>query len=177
MKTKLLLVLILLAQTFYAQEITGSWKGELDLGRMTLPLVLDIKKENNIYLSTAKSPKQGDEIIPVDKTEFINNELVFEMKALRASYKGQFKTDHFEGTFIQNSRSFPLNFYKNDGKEKLNPKDEKIKGISKNGINTAKIDDFLNYISQNKQGIGSITIFQTEKKFIKKVSVKTNYLM
>lgn len=168
MKTKLLLVLILLAQTFYAQEITGSWKGELDLGGMTLPLVLDVKKENNIYVSTAKSPKQGDEIIPVDKTEFINNELVFEMKALRASYKGQFKTDHFEGTFTQNSRSFPLSFYKNDGKEKPNPKDEKIKGISKNGINTAKIDDFLNYISQNKQGIGSITIFQNGKEIYQK---------
>lgn len=168
MKTKLLLVLILLAQTFYAQEIIGSWKGELDLGGMTLPLVLDVKKENNIYVSTAKSPKQGDEIIPVDKTEFINNELVFEMKALRASYKGQFKTDHFEGTFTQNSRSFPLSFYKNDGKEKPNPKDEKIKGISKNGINTTKIDDFLNYISQNKQGIGSITIFQNGKEIYQK---------
>lgn len=168
MKTKLLLVLIVLAQTFYAQEITGSWKGELDLGGMTLPLVLDVKKENNIYLSTAKSPKQGDEIIPVDKTEFINNELVFEMKALGASYKGQFKTDHFEGTFTQNSRSFPLSLYKNDGKEKPNPKDEKIKGISKNGINIAKIDALLNYISQNKQGIGSITIFQNGKEIYQK---------
>ena len=167
MKTKLLLVLILLAQTFYAQEITGSWKGELDLGGMTLPLVLDVKKENNIYVSTAKSPKQGDQIITVDKTEFLNSELAFEMKALNASYKGQFKTDHFEGTFTQNSRSFPLSFYKNDGKEP-NPKDEKIKGISKNGINTTKIDDFLNYISQNKQGIGSITIFQNGKEIYQK---------
>lgn len=168
MKTKLLLVLIVLAQTFYAQEITGSWKGELDLGRMILPLILDIKKENNIYVSTAKSPEQGNQIIPVDKTEFINNELVFEMKALGASYKGQFKTDHFEGTFTQNSRSFPLSLYKNDGKEKPTPKDEKIKGIGKNGINTTKIDDFLNYISQNKQGIGSITIFQNGKEIYQK---------
>ncbi|WP_445431319.1 serine hydrolase domain-containing protein [Chryseobacterium indoltheticum] len=168
MKTKLLLVLIVLAQIFYAQEITGSWKGELDLGGMTLPLVLDVKKENNTYASTAKSPKQGDQIITVDKTEFLNSELVFEMKALGASYKGQYKTDHFEGTFTQNSRSFPLSLYKNDGKEKPNPKDEKIKGISKNGINTAKIDDFLNYITQNRQGIGSITIFQNGKEIYQK---------
>ncbi|MBO6184139.1 MAG: beta-lactamase family protein [Chryseobacterium sp.] len=168
MKTKLLLVLILLAQTFYAQEISGSWKGELDLGGMILPLVLDVKKENNIYVSTAKSPKQGNQIITVDKTEFTNNELVFEMKALGASYKGQFKTDHFEGTFTQNARSFPLSLYKNDGKENPNPKEKKIKDISKNGINTAKIDDFLNYISQNKQGIGSITIFQNGKEIYTK---------
>ena len=49
MKTKLLLVLILLAQTFYAQDLTGSWKGEIDLGGMQLPLILNIKKENNAH--------------------------------------------------------------------------------------------------------------------------------
>lgn len=168
MKTKLLLVLILLAQTFYAQEITGTWKGELDLGGMTLPLVLTISKENNQYVSTAQSPKQGNEIMPVDKTELINNELKFEMNALGASYKGQFKTDHFEGTFSQNSKSFPLNLYKNDGKEKTEPKVLISKDVKKSEINTAKIDDFLNYITQNKQGIGSITIFKDGKEIYQK---------
>lgn len=168
MKTKLLLVLILLTQTFYAQEITGSWKGELDLGGMTLPLVLNISKENNHYVSTAQSPKQGNEIMPVDKTEFINNELKFEMNALGASYKGQFKNDHFEGTFEQKSKSFPLNLYRDDGKEKTKPKVLISKDIKKSGINTAKIDDFLNYITQNKQGIGSITIFKEGKEIYQK---------
>jgi hypothetical protein len=45
MKTKLLLVLILLAQTFYAQDLTGSWRGEIDLGAMKLPLLLISKKK------------------------------------------------------------------------------------------------------------------------------------
>lgn len=76
MKTKLLLVLILLAQTFHAQDLTGLWRGEIDLGGMQLPLILHIKKENNSYISTARSPKQGDKIITVDKTEFSNNELI-----------------------------------------------------------------------------------------------------
>lgn len=169
MKTKLLLVLTLLAQIFYAQEITGSWKGELDLGGMILPLVLDVKKENNIYVSTARSPKQGNQIIPVDKTEFINNELVFEMNALGATYKGQFKKDHFEGIFTQNSKSFPMNLYKDDGKEKPKPKDVVItKDLGKTAINTAKVDDFLNYITTNKQGIGSVTIFKEGKKVYEK---------
>ena len=59
MKTKLLLVLILLAQTFYAQDLTGSWKGELDLGGMQLPLILDIKKENNQIIKVVKLAKDG----------------------------------------------------------------------------------------------------------------------
>lgn len=169
MKTKLLLMLTFLAQIFHAQEITGSWKGELDLGGMILPLVLDVKKENNKYVSTAKSPKQGNQIIPVDKTEFINNELVFEMIALDASYKGQFKNDHFEGTFTQRSKPFPLNLYKDGGKEQPKSKDVTItKDIKKEGINTSKIDDFLDYITKNKQGIGSVAIFKDGKEIYQK---------
>ncbi|WP_051878875.1 serine hydrolase domain-containing protein [Chryseobacterium sp. FH1] len=168
MKTKLLLVLILLAQTFYAQDLTGSWKGELDFGGMQLPLILDIKKENGTYTSTARSPKQGDKIISVDKTEFNNNELIFEMKEIDASYKGQYIEDHFEGTFTQKGRSLPLNFFKNNGDEKPNPKDERVKDIGNREIDNAKLDDFLDYISKNKQGIGSISIFRKGKEVYKK---------
>jgi len=168
MKTKLLLVLILLAQTFYAQDLTGSWRGELDLGGMQLPLILNIKKENNVYVSTARSPKQGDKIITVDKTEFSDNELIFEMNALGASYKGQYKTDHFEGTFIQNGHTFPLNLSKNNDDEKPTLKDEKIKDIGNRDINTAKLDDFFSYITKNKQSIGSISIFRKGKEVYKR---------
>lgn len=168
MKTKLLLVLILLAQTFYAQDLTGSWKGELELGGMQLPLIFNIKKENNAYISSAKSPKQNDKIITVDKTEFANNELVFEMNELSASYKGLLIKDHFEGTFKQNGRSFPLNLFKNNGDEKTNPKNEKIKDIGNREINTAKLDDFLDYMTQNKQSIGNISIFQKGKEVYKR---------
>ena len=142
MKTKLLLVLILLAQTFYAQDLTGSWKGEIDLGGMQLPLILNIKKENNAYTSSARSPKQGDKLITVDKT------------------------DHFEGTFTQRERSFPLNFFRNKGEP--DPKNEKIKDIGNREINTAKLDDFFKYITQNKQSIGSISIFRKGKEVYKK---------
>ena len=168
MKTKLLLLLILLAQTFYAQDLTGSWKGELDLGGMQLPLILDIKKENNAYISTAKSPKQGDKIITVDKTEFNNNELIFEMNELDASYKGQFLKDHFEGTFTQKGRSFPLDLFKSNGDEKPNPKDERVKDIGNREIDNKKLDDFLDYITKNKQGIGSISIFRKGKEVYQK---------
>ena len=166
MKTKLLLVLILLAQTFYAQDLTGSWKGEIDLGGMQLPLILNIKKENNAYTSSARSPKQGDKLITVDKTDFTNNELIFEMNELGASYKGTYKTDHFEGTFTQRERSFPLNLFRNKGEP--DPKDEKIKDIGNREINTAKLDDFFKYITQNKQSIGSISIFRKGKEVYKK---------
>ncbi len=170
MKTKLLWVLIVLAQTFYAQEITGSWKGDLDMQGMKLPLILTIKKEKDRYISTAGSPKQSDKEIPVSKTEFVNNELIFEIEGINASYKGQFKTDHFEGIFTQNAFSGPLNLYKNDpNKTGINDaQDLKLKDIGTRAINTSKIDDYLNYIIQNKQGIGSVSIFRNGKEIYQK---------
>ncbi len=169
MKTKFLLVLILLAQTFYAQDLTGSWQGEIDLGAMKLPLILNVKKDGDIYISTAKSPKQGDKIIAVDKTEFINNQLIFEMKDLDASYKGQFKTDHFEGIFTQRSRDFNLNLSMIDEKnlDKVS-KESQINDLGNREINTKKIDDFLNYMTDNKQSVGSISIFRNGKEVYQK---------
>ena len=169
MKTKFLLVLILLAQTFYAQDLTGSWTGEIDLGAMKLPLILTIKKDGAQYTSTARSPKQGDKIITVDRTEFANNELIFEMKDLDASYKGQLKTDHFEGIFTQRSRDFNLNLSRIDDKNaEKSGKESKIPDIGNKEINTKKIDDFLNYMTDNKQSIGSISIFRNGKEIYQK---------
>lgn len=169
MKTKLLLVLIVLAQTFYAQDLTGSWTGDIDLGAIKLPLILTIKKNGAKYTSTARSPKQGDKIIPLDKTEFANNELIFEMKNLDASYKGQFKTDHFEGVFTQRSIDYTLNLSKIDEKNgEKSGKYSKIPDIGNREINTKKIDDFLNYMTDNKQSIGSISIFRNGKEIYQK---------
>lgn len=119
MKTKLLLVLIVLAQTFYAQEITGNWKGDLDIQGMKLPLVLHISKDGENLKSTVDSPKQGAKDIPVDHTTFANNELIFEVKALSVSYKGILKNGKIEGTFQQGSMSLPLTFETLIGEEKV----------------------------------------------------------
>ncbi|MDP9957731.1 CubicO group peptidase (beta-lactamase class C family) [Epilithonimonas hungarica] len=169
MKTKFLLVLILLAQTFHTQDLTGSWQGEIDLGAMKLPLILNIKKDGNKYISTAKSPKQGDKTITVDRTEFANNELIFEMKDLDASYKGQLKTDHFEGTFTQRSRDFNLDLSRTNEKnvDKIS-KESKIEDLGSREINTKKIDDFLNYMTENKQSVGGISIFRNGKEVYQK---------
>ncbi len=119
MKTKLLMVLILLAQIFYAQEIIGNWKGELDIQGMKLPLILHISKDGENLKSTLDSPKQGAKDIAVDKTSFINNELNLEVKALSVSYKGTLKNEKIEGIFQQGSMSLPLIFEPFFGEEKV----------------------------------------------------------
>lgn len=117
MKTKTLFVFaaFLFASFFRAQTIEGSWKGELDFQGMKLPIILNIKKNGSLYSSTVDSPKQGAKDIPVDKTDFMNNELSFEQKMLGATYKGKLNKGKIEGVFTQGEVKIPLTFSPNTG--------------------------------------------------------------
>ncbi|MGH1516034.1 serine hydrolase domain-containing protein [Chryseobacterium sp. JK1] len=153
MKIKLLSVLVFLAHLCHAQ-IEGTWKGELDLKSTKLPIIIKVKKEKNGYSSALTSPMQSSQSINADQTQFSNDELNFEIQNLGASYKGTFKADHFEGNFTQKGRTFPLNFFRELQKS------QDVPYLNGKAINSKKIDDFLDYIVQNNQGIGSVTIFR-----------------
>lgn len=162
MKTKLLLVLACLAQFCHAQ-IEGTWNGELDIQNMKLPVIFKISKNTKGYATTLTSPKQSSKEIAVDKTDFNNNELSLEIASIHAGYKGIYKTDHFEGNLIQNGKTTLLNLYKES-----QPESEDIPYLNGKAINTQKIDDFLNYMVQNNQEIGSIAIFRNGKAIYKR---------
>ncbi|WP_164465184.1 serine hydrolase domain-containing protein [Chryseobacterium lactis] len=153
MKTKLIVVLVLLAQLCYAQ-IEGIWNGELDTQTMKLPLILKVKKEKKGYSSLLNSPKQSTQDIGVDKISFNNNELNFEIQKINVSYKGIYQTDHIEGTFTQNGKTFPLNLFRELKKS------ADIPYLNGKAINIQKIDEFLDYFVKNNQGIGSLSIFR-----------------
>lgn len=109
MKTKILTLTCLLASLFtFAQEITGSWHGELDVQGMKIPLIFNIMAEGDNLTSTMDSPKQGAKGIPVTKTTFNNNELLIEATNLMVTYKGTLQEDIIEGLFIQNKIEIPL---------------------------------------------------------------------
>ncbi|BAP30542.1 uncharacterized protein CHSO_1505 [Chryseobacterium sp. StRB126] len=154
MKIKLLLVLACLAQICHAQ-IEGTWNGELDTESIKLPVIFKISKKSKAYTSILISPKQSLREIPVEKTDFNNNELSFKIGSINAGYKGIYKTDHFEGNLIQNGRTIALNLYRDN-----KPKSSDIPYLNGKAINTQKIDDFLNYMVQNNQEIGSMAIFR-----------------
>jgi uncharacterized protein len=108
MKTKILTVLLLSIQFIFAQDITGSWKGELEIQGMKLPLIVHIKKEGENYSSTMDSPKQGATNIPVTKTSFAANQLDLDIAALSVNYSGKYVNDTFEGIFKQGNMELPL---------------------------------------------------------------------
>jgi D-alanyl-D-alanine carboxypeptidase len=154
MKTKLFLVLIFLAHLCHAQ-IEGTWNGELDTQSMKLPVIVRISKKSKDYTAVLISPKQSSKEIPVDKLSFDHNELSFDIENIRAGYKGIYKTDHFEGSLLQNGKTMTLNLYRD-----VKPEGSDVSYLNGKAINTQKIDDFLAYMTQNNQAIGSISIFR-----------------
>jgi hypothetical protein len=87
---------------------------------MKLPLIFNIKTEDNSLKSTLDSPKQGAKDLPVKSTQFENNILTIEATDLGISYKGNYNNGKIEGTFKQGNRELPLNLEKNQSQKEYN---------------------------------------------------------
>ncbi|MBC7440842.1 MAG: alpha/beta hydrolase, partial [Flavobacterium sp.] len=103
-----------------SQEIKGTWKGDLEVQGTKLPLVFNIKQNENKLVSTMDSPMQGAKDIPVTSTTFEKNELVLSIPTMQIHYKGVLKGDKIEGTFSQGQMSLPFTLSrKKDGEAVL----------------------------------------------------------
>lgn len=105
---KLLIILGITVQTVWAQDITGTWSGELSVQGMKLPLVFHITKNGDSYKTTMNSPRQGTGDMPVQETLWQNGELVLRVPALNMTYTAKFINDTLEGTFSQRGLNVPL---------------------------------------------------------------------
>ncbi|MBP4139475.1 alpha/beta hydrolase family protein [Flavobacterium geliluteum] len=112
MKTKILTLMLLSILFIFAQEITGSWQGELDVQGMKLPLIIHIKKDGNKLVSSLESPKQGVTNIPISTISFIENQLLFDATSLGLSYSGKYNNETIDGIFKQGGMEIPLIFTK-----------------------------------------------------------------
>lgn len=173
MKTKTLFILFLLSiQQIFAQEIVGSWKGELPENK--LPLIIHIEKDQNSYKATLESPLQSSTQIPISKISFINNELVLDISNINASYKGKFEKDTISGNFVQNGKIFPLTLEPFDKKSSTNEDLEPLKLSSNINESLKKIDDFISYLEKNNAEAGEISIFKDGKEIYKRNFWVTN---
>ncbi|MCE3075864.1 serine hydrolase domain-containing protein [Chryseobacterium gwangjuense] len=169
MKTKISFSLFLLSiQLIFAQQITGSWKGELDFDGTKLPIIINIEKDKDSYKALLDSPAQGAEGIPAEKTSFLNNELTLEISSANASYKGKLEGNKISGSFIQNGKAIPLILQSYDKKNNTDEKLEvlKLTGNLQEGLN--KIDDFISYLEKNNAEAGEISIFKEGKEVYKR---------
>ncbi len=103
-------ILLLIAFGFpaFAQNITGSWGGTLDIQGNKLRLVFNITKTDSAYVTKLDSPDQGAFGLPTTKTTFGDNRLEIVASGLGLSYSGTLEQDSINGTFSQGGMSFPL---------------------------------------------------------------------
>lgn len=102
MKTKLFILILLIAQIFYAQDITGTWYGTLDIRGQKLPLVIYISEKDKVYSSTFDSPLQGAKNIPIEITTFVGAKLLLSAKKVGFVFEGKLNSGKIEGNFSQN---------------------------------------------------------------------------
>jgi len=169
MKTKFLFILFLTGiQQIFAQQITGTWKGELDFEGNKLPIIITIENDKNSYKALLDSPSQGVEGIPADKTSFINNELALEISSANATYKGKLESNTISGDFIQNGKTLRLVLKPYDKKTHKDDLPELLKLSSNMKESLNKIDDFISYLEKNKAEAGEISIFKDGKEIYKR---------
>ncbi|MDR2126778.1 MAG: S9 family peptidase, partial [Prevotellaceae bacterium] len=115
----LALIVILLLTTMKAkntQEITGDWKGTLNVQGVNMELIFHIAANDGTYSTTVDVPMQSVSGIAIDTTELVNDELTLSSVQLQFSYKGTLKDGAIEGNFEQAGMSLPLTLTKFENK-------------------------------------------------------------
>ncbi|SDL95915.1 hypothetical protein SAMN05421823_109137 [Catalinimonas alkaloidigena] len=117
MKTFFLYLLLVgvLVETTWAQDLTGTWQGALSVQGQSLPLVVHLKPVDGGYTGTLDSPKQNAFGLAISSVELNQKRLTLGLTALGASYEGTLVTaDSLAGTWKQGGASFPLNLKRTD---------------------------------------------------------------
>lgn len=111
MKIKLGILALALALLGCAQAValTGSWRGSLSFGGVSLPLVFNFTESTSGATEcTMDSPNQGARGIPVSVALCTADSVSLECKAIGATYNGKIAGGTITGTFRQGGMSFPL---------------------------------------------------------------------
>jgi len=125
MKYKILILIVFLLPAVAMAQVSGYWKGTLDLGPQQLEIGFDIKNDDSLT-AALDVPAQGAYGIPAE-CSFKDNDLIINIKSIGATYKGSQNDEKIVGTFSQGGMDFPLELTKSDRQQikKVRPQDPK----------------------------------------------------
>lgn len=112
-KTILSFLLVFTTITASAQDLRGTWAGDLRVGPTTLPLVLHVNTDDKgVATCTMDSPAQSAKGIRT-KVDYIKDDsLAVSIPMIGASFKGRIQGAELKGTFMQNGMQLPLTLKK-----------------------------------------------------------------
>jgi len=115
MKKVLTFIALLTAMTATQAQITGDWKGTLEVPGMKLELIFHITGEGDNLAATLDVPLQGATGIPA-KATFANNSLTINVTAAGIKYSGALDGSTINGNYEQAGMTLPLKLEKFESK-------------------------------------------------------------
>jgi uncharacterized protein len=107
--------LILISSWSYGQEITGEWKGALEVQGTRLRIVFHVNKINNQLEATVDSPDQNAAGIKVTAVNFVYPNVKFEVSSTGGVYEGTMSSDKtITGKWVQAGTAYFLALVKSD---------------------------------------------------------------
>ena len=114
MKRNLLIALLAaVAMTSWAQvnptsALVGSWSGKLDVGSMTLTIVLKLEQADGYVKVTMDSPDQAVQGLSAKKECLTDDSLAVKVESSGITYCARLKDGKLDGTFSQRGSTAPL---------------------------------------------------------------------
>lgn len=113
MKKTILIILLAITMTGLAQvqsttALLGSWSGKLNVGAMSLTLVLHLEQADGEVNITLDSPDQGAKGISASKEFLSDDSIAVKVEAIGMTYRARLKDGKLDGMFAQNGVKIPL---------------------------------------------------------------------
>jgi dipeptidyl aminopeptidase/acylaminoacyl peptidase len=112
LKLSIAITLFFLAGTIKAQELNGSYSGNLEVQEIQMELIFNISPTDAGYSATLDVPMQGASGIELDSVILQDGNVTITSAKLGLSYTGTVSGETIEGTFEQKGQKYPLNLKK-----------------------------------------------------------------
>ncbi len=107
--TMILLPLTMFLSSGKTYALNGSWRGNLNLGQIKVPLVFNfLESESGETQCTLDSPSQGAEGIATEVVHCSADSIALTCNVIGASYTGKISDGNIKGLFQQRGYTFPL---------------------------------------------------------------------
>ena len=115
--TLLVVIVIFIYPSLFAQKITGNWKGNIDVNGTEIPIVFHFNKNSDGKIDGKwDSPKQNAIGLPYSSIDANEDSVHVGIKMIDGSYEGKFiNNDSIAGTWTQRGNQLPLNFSRTNG--------------------------------------------------------------
>ena len=103
---------ICMSASVFSQNISGEWKGNIDINGNQLPIIFHFQKDDSGKIDGKwDSPKQNAIGLPFSAINLKDDSIYLVIKMIAGSYDGKFiNADSIAGIWEQNGNKIPLNF-------------------------------------------------------------------